>query len=76
DFTTGSTPSKAPFPTLPPHQMSIRVPASISSPVIVTQPNGKRGLVIQAMDGRVKIVPLAVTPRILLRTWHQLAVPF
>ncbi|MGZ9711223.1 pilus assembly protein [Glaciimonas sp. GNP009] len=76
DFTTGSTPSKAPFPTLPPHQMSIRVPASISSPVIVTQPNGKRGLVIQAMDGRVKIVPLAVTPRIPLRTWHQLAVPF
>ena len=76
DFTTGSTPSKALFPTLPPHQMSIRVPASMSPPVIVTQPNGKRSLALQSVDGRVKIIPLALTPKIPFRAWHQLAVPF
>ncbi|KAF3996930.1 pilus assembly protein [Glaciimonas immobilis] len=76
DFTTGTADKKGFFTTLPPDQMGIRVPPSMASPTIITQPDGKRSVVIHGQDGSASIVPLAVTPRLPFRTWHQLPVAF
>lgn len=75
DFMTGSAAPNPVFLASRPDQLSIRVPPSTASPTAVRLPNGKRSLVLQGIDGRQKIVPLALTPTLPFRTWHQLPVP-
>jgi type IV pilus assembly protein PilY1 len=76
DYKSGSAATQTIFPALPPNQISIRVPPSISSPASVSLPSGRRRLVIHALDGKTKIIDIAVAPRLPFRTWHQIPMPY
>ncbi|WP_194270635.1 pilus assembly protein [Glaciimonas soli] len=74
DLKTGGASAQAIFPNAPANQISLTVPASLTAPVVITLPNGRRSLVLQTLEGKTKFVDITTAKRKPLRTWHELQV--
>ncbi|MGS0741816.1 pilus assembly protein [Glaciimonas sp. GG7] len=76
DYMSGSAALQKVFLASLPDQIGMPVPLTISTPTVLTLPSGRRGVVINGLDGKAEVIPITVAPRLPFRTWHELPAPY